>query len=151
RTDQARINFVNDDRLMKTLLLAALVPGVNSLRALNASRLAALNHGTVRSPIPGNEAGLVLQKVKDWSSQVGEIKVERETPEPTVSIQLAGVDTEAIIAAAENEDNLGNQMRMVRQILFKELEIENVDQMFLTYDFLWRNTPRECDVIYGNV
>jgi len=149
--DQARINFVNDDRLVKTLLLAALVPGVNSLRALNANRLAALNHGTIRSPIPGKEAGLVLQKVKDWSSQVGEIKVERDVPNPTISIQLSGVDTEAIIAAAEHEDNLGNQMRMVRQILFKELEIENVDQMFLSYEFLWRNTTRECDVIYGNV
>ena len=44
--DQARINFVNDDRLVKTLLLAALVPGVSSLRALNATRLAAL------SPVP---------------------------------------------------------------------------------------------------
>ena len=149
--DQARTNFVNDDRLVKTLLLAALVPGVNSLRALNANRLAALNHGTIRSPIPGKEAGLVLQKVKDWSSQVGEIKVERDVPNPTISIQLSGVDTEAIIAAAEHEDNLGNQMRMVRQILFKELEIENVDQMFLSYDFPWRNTMRECDVIYGNV
>jgi hypothetical protein len=149
--DQARINFISDDRLVKTLLLAALVPGVNSLRALNSSRLAALNHGTIRSPIPGKEAGLVLQKVKDWSSQVGEIKVERDTPNPAISIQLSGVDTEAIIAAAEHEDNLGNQMRMVRQILFRELEIENVDQMFLSYEFMWRNTTRECDVIYGNV
>jgi hypothetical protein len=149
--DQARINFVNDDRLVKTLLLAALVPGVNSLRSLNANRLAALNHGTIRSPIPGKEAGLVLQKVKDWSSQVGEIKVERDTPNPVISIQLSGVDTAAIIAAAEHEDNLGNQMRMVRHMLFKELEIENVDEMFLTYEFLWRNTTRECDVIYGNV
>ena len=35
--DLARINFVNDDRLVKTLLLAALVPGVPSLRALNPS------------------------------------------------------------------------------------------------------------------
>ena len=149
--DQGRINFVNDDRLLKTLLLSALVPGVNSLRALNAGRLAALNHGTIRSPIPGKEAGLVLQKVKDWAGQVGEIKVERDTPNPTISIQLSGVDTEAIIAAAEHEDNLGNQMRMVRQILFNELEIENVDQMFLSYEFMWRNTTRECDVIYGNV
>ncbi|MDE8345040.1 MAG: phage resistance protein [Acidocella sp.] len=149
--DQARINFINDDRLVKTLLLAALVPGVNSLRSLNASRLAALNHGTIRTPIPGREPVLVLQKVKDWASQVGEIKVERDSLNPTISIQLSGVDTEAIISAAEREDNLGNQVRMVRQIMFKELEIENVDQMFLSYEFLWRNTTRQCDVIYGNV
>jgi hypothetical protein len=31
------------------------------------------------------------------------------------------------------------------------LEIENVDQMFLSYEFPWRNTTRECDLIYGNV
>lgn len=149
--DLGRINFVNDDRLIKTLLLAALVPGVNSLRSLNANRLAALNHGTIRSPIPGKEAGTVLQKCKQWAAEVGEIKIGDEPTNPTISIQLSGVDTEAILAAATHEDNPGNQMRMVRQILFEELGIENVDQMFLSYDFTWRNTPRECDVIYGNV
>jgi len=149
--DPARINFVNDDRLIKTLLLAALVPGVNSLRSLNASRLAALNHGTIRSPIPGKEAGTVLQKCKQWAAEVGEIKIGDEPTNPTISIQLSGVDTEAILAAATHEDNPGNQMRMVRRILFQGLDIENVDQMFLSYDFPWRNTRRECDVIYGNV
>jgi hypothetical protein len=149
--DPARANFVNDDRLIKTLLLAALVQGVNSLRSLNASRLAALNHGTIRSPIPGKEAGTVLQKCKQWAAEVGEIKIGDEPTNPTISIQLSGVDTEAILAAAAHEDNPGNQMRMVRQILFRELGIENIDQMYLTYSFLWRNTSRECDVIYGNV
>ncbi|MCO6436556.1 MAG: phage resistance protein [Phycisphaerae bacterium] len=149
--DQTRINFVNDDRLIKTLLLAALVPGVNSLRALTANRLAALNHGTIRSPIPGKEAGLVLQKCKQWAAEVGEIKVESEGGNATIAIQLSGVDTEAILAAATHEDNPGNQMRMVRQILFEELEIDNADQMYLSHEFLWRNTHRECDVIYGNV
>ncbi len=149
--DQARINFVNDDRLIKTLLLAALVPGVNSLRSLTANRLTALNHGTIRSPIPGKEAGTVLQKCKTWAAEVGEIKIGDEPTNPTIAIQLSGVDTEAIVAAATHEDNPGNQMRMVRQILFEELGIANVDQMFLTYGFSWRNTARECDVIYGNV
>lgn len=75
---------------------------------------------------------------------------ERST-NPTISIQLSGVDTEAILAAASHEDNPGNQMRMVRQILFEELGIENADQMFLSHDFQWRNTARACDVIYGKV
>jgi hypothetical protein len=149
--DPARINFINDDRLLKTLLLAALVPGVNSLRLLNASRLAALNHGTIRSPIAGKEPGMVLERIKRWSSQVGEIKVEAGASNPTIAIQLSGVDTEAIVAAAQHEDNLGNQIRMVRGILFQELDIENVDQMYLTHEFLWKNTTRDCDLIYGNV
>lgn len=149
--DLARMNFVNDDRLVKTLLLAALVPGVNSLRGLTAARLAALNHGTIRSPIPGREAGTVLQKVKGWAAEVGEIKIGEDPTNPTISIQLSGVDTEAIIEAAKAEDNIGNQVRMVRQILFGALEVENDDRMFLTHDFLWRNTYRECELIYGNV
>lgn len=149
--DPARINFVNDDRLIKTLLLAALVPGVNSLRSLNASRLAALNHGTIRSPISGKEAATVLQKCKQWAAEVGEIKIGDEVTNPTISIQLSGVDTEAILAAATHEDNPGNRIRMVRQILFEELGIEKADQLFFSYDFLWMNTARECDVIYGNV
>ena len=53
---------------------------------------------------------------------MGEIKIGDEPTNPTISIQLSGVDTEAIMAAAEHEDNPGNQMRMVRQILFEELE-----------------------------
>lgn len=149
--DPARINFVNDDRLIKTLLLSALVPGVNSLRSLNASRLAALNHGTIRSPIPGKEASTVLQKCKKWAAEVGEIKIGDESGNPTISIQLSGVDTEAILEAARHEDNPDNQMRLVRQILFSELGIENLDQMFLQHNFYWRNTARACDVIYAKV
>lgn len=150
-SDIERLNFINDDRLVKTLLLAALVPGVRSLGALTASRLAALNHGTIRSPIPGKETSLVLQKCKTWSAEVGEIKIGDDATNPTISIQLTGVDTETILAAAQHEDNPGNQMRMVREILFNELGIENADLMFLSHKFLWRNTHRECDVIYGNV
>ncbi len=149
--DPQRVNFINDERLLKTLLLAALVPGVNSLRALTASRLAALNHGTIRSPIRGKEAAAVLQKCKQWAAEVGEIKIGEEPTNPTVSVQLSGVDTEAILAAASHEDNPGNQMRMIRRFLFQELGIENADQFFLSYGFTWRNTYRECEVVYGNV
>ena len=58
----------NDGRLLKTLLLGALVPAVESLKGLTAQRLAALIHGTFRSPIPGREAQDVLRKCRDWAS-----------------------------------------------------------------------------------
>lgn len=149
--DPARVSFLSDDRLMKTLLLAALVPGVPTLRNLTVSRLAALNHGTIRSPIPGKEFGLVAQKCRQWAAEVGEIKVGDDPGNPTVSIQLSGVDVEAILAAATQEDNPGNQMRLVRDILFSELGIANPDEMFITHEFTWHNTPRECDIVYNNV
>lgn len=59
--------FQNDARLLNTLLLAALVPEVPALRALTAPRLAALNHGSVVSPIAGREGSLVLNKLRDWA------------------------------------------------------------------------------------
>src|SRR6185437_8549418 len=73
--DPKRIGFRNDDRLIKTLLLAALVPQVESLRSLNAERLAALNHGTIRTPIPGREGQEVLRRCRQWAASVGEIRI----------------------------------------------------------------------------
>lgn len=52
-------------RLLKTLLLSALVPEVESLKALTGPRLAALNHGTFRSPIQGREGADILRKCRD--------------------------------------------------------------------------------------
>ncbi|MBV8554438.1 MAG: phage resistance protein, partial [Planctomycetaceae bacterium] len=63
--------FDNDDRLVKTLLLSALVPEVEPLKNLTASRLAALNHGTIKAPPGVDAARLVLNKVRAWASRVG--------------------------------------------------------------------------------
>lgn len=149
--DPVRVNFVNDDRLVKTLLMAALVPGVTALRNLTAARLAALNHGTIRSPIPGRETAAVLQRCRDWAAQVGELKISDDPVNPVISLQLSGVDTESILKAAQQEDNLGNQIRLVKAILFEELELADTDELFMDYGFSWKNTERECEFIYGNV
>ena len=77
--DPKRTAFRNDDRLVKTLLLSALVPEVESLRALNAERLAALNHGTIKTPIPGREAQEVLRRCRTWAASVGEIRIGEES------------------------------------------------------------------------
>ena len=57
-----------DDRLVKTLLLAALVPATGPLRNLDVAKLTALNHGSIASPIPGGEKGIVLAKLRAWAS-----------------------------------------------------------------------------------
>ena len=115
-------NLRNDARLLKTLLLAALVPEVESLKAMTAQRLAALNHGTFRSPIPGREAQDVLRKCRDWAAEVGEIKVTDDT-NPVISIQVTGVDIEPIIEGARSHDNPGNRRRRIREMLFEQLGI----------------------------
>lgn len=149
-SDPKRAAFRNDDRLVKTLLLSALVPEVESLRGLNAEKLAALNHGTIKTPIPGKEAAEVLRRCQLWRGSVGEIRIGEES-NPTISVQLSGVDTESIIEQARREDNPGNRIRRVRQMLFEQLGVHGEGEFEQFHEFWWRNTIRNCVVLFRNV
>ncbi len=149
---QARRLLENDARLLKTLLLAALVPEVPTLRALTAPRLAALNHGSVVSPVPGGEGGIVLQKLRGWASRVGEIRVSDDQV-PVVSLQISGVDVEPILANAAQADNDGTRRSRLQRILFDMLGIAADNtlfgaQPFYAYEHLWRGTRREVDLYF---
>jgi len=143
-------NLRNDARILKTLLLGALVPEVEPLKGLTAQRLAALNHGTFKSPIQGREAQDVLRKCRDWASEIGEIKIT-EDQNPVVSIQVTGVDIEPILRAAEANDNAGNRRKKIRESLFAELGIPDDGVLFTRYEFTWRGTRREVELLYENV
>ena len=149
--DPRRIQFRNHDRLVKTLLLSALVPEVESLRALTAEKLAALNHGSIKSPIPGKEAAEVLRLVKKWRGSVGEINIGEEA-NPTISVQLSGVDTATIIEQArQTVDNQGNRIRRVRQMLFEQLGIAGEGEFEQFHEFWWRHTKRSAAVLFRNI
>jgi hypothetical protein len=150
--DPARARALrNDARLIKTLLLSALVPEVDSLKALTAQRLAALNHGTIRSPIPGRETQDVLRKCKEWAADIGEIKVTDDS-NSLISIQVTGVDIEPIVRGpAASSDNPGNRRRRVREMLFEQLGVTDTNDLFATYAVLWRGTKREVEVLFENV
>lgn len=145
-----RVAFRNDDRLIKTLLLSALVPEVESLRALTADRLAALNHGTIKSPIPGREGQEVLRRCKAWAASVGELRIGEEA-NPIISIQLSGVDTESIIQQAAREDSQGNRIRLLRQIIFDQIGIKGENELEPYYELTWKNTKRSCTVLFRNI
>lgn len=149
--DPKRLAFRNEDRLIKTLLLSALVPEVESLRGLNAERLASLNHGTIKSPIPGRESQEVLRRCRNWAASVGEIRIGEETTNPSISVQLSGVDTETILKQAEREDNQGNRIRLIRDLVYEQLEIQGEDQLEKSHDFTWKNTKRSCVVVFTNI
>lgn len=146
------MRFRNDDRLLKTLILSALAPEVEALRALTPSRLAALNHGTVRSPIPGQESPIVLNKCRRWAAQVGEIKISEDERNPVISLHIVGIDTEGILANAQGVDNYGNRVRKLRSLLNEQLGLTEEGGLFLPrYDMLWRGTWRTCEVLFNNV
>ncbi|MCR9292939.1 MAG: hypothetical protein NXI32_09495 [bacterium] len=143
--------FENDDRLVKSMLLSSLVQGVDTLKNMTCTRLAALNHGTIRSRIPGREHQVVAQKLRTWAGICGELRVEGDPANPTVSLELEGVDTEGLIEAARVFDNPGNRQSRIRGMLFQSLGIPDQDEMFISHNFLWRGSRRSGDVLFTNV
>ena len=76
KSDRAARALRAEDRLAKTLLLSALAPEVEVLKNLTAARLAALNHGSIRTPIEGREGQEVLRRCRAWAAEI----VERRRP-----------------------------------------------------------------------
>lgn len=144
--------FVTEDRLAKTLLVAALAPGAPSLANLNAAKLAALNYGTVASFIPGQQAQQVLQYVNAWAAEFGEVHVG-DGPDPSIALVLTGVDHEAVLEQVANEDTEANRKSLIRKLLSAELGINEQNSLLATrvFNLLWRGTRREVDVVFGNV
>jgi hypothetical protein len=144
--------YRTDDRLVKTLLLAALVPSVDPLRGLTVRRLADLNHGTIKTPIPGHEKAAVLTRLRKWSPDVPELKLEGDAQDPVVSLHLTGIDVQAILDQASHVDNTGARRSKIRELIFDSLEIEDDNSLFAaTRTWIWRGSRRKADIRFGNI
>ncbi|WP_336050190.1 BREX-2 system ATPase PglY [Streptomyces sp. CA2R101] len=144
--------FVGDNRLMCTLLLSALAPGVPALRDLTIRRLGALNHGSVLSPIPGAEVGAIQTKVDEWATRFAEIKPTGTKTNPGVRLELAGVDVDSVIANANVNNNQSNRRALATRILAEELGLEVHDRMGADeLTLVWRGSNRTAEVVIGNV
>jgi len=55
------------------------------------------------------------------------------------------------LAGAAMHDNPGNRRRKIRELLFAELGIPDSNELFVHFDFTWRGTPREVEILYENV
>jgi hypothetical protein len=151
-SDHAQVRrFRTDERIIGTLVLAALAPEAETLRALTARRLAALNYGTIKVPIQGGESQLVEQRCRQWAAEVGEVKITGSGPDPVMSLQLSGVDTSAILGSAQHEDNAGNRLQKIRLLLFEEMDIAYENTFQIGHKIVWRATPREAELRFSQV
>jgi len=142
--------FVTDDRLIKTLLLAALVPHSQPFQNLTARKLVALNHGLISSPVPGMEVSVVVTKLNSWAARAGELQVGGDPHNPTVHLVLSEVDTRAILDSVSGVDNLGSRRKLIRDLLAEELDV-STDQLMQSTSLLWRGVKRRADLVFGNV
>jgi hypothetical protein len=146
--------FRAHDRLAKTLLLSAVAPRVPALKELTASRLASLNHGSIKSPLQGREAGVVLAKVKDWQRRVPEIHVSADPKNPVIRVQLSDVDYESVVENAKGEDNEGRRRELIKDLVREALGVAEANpDVFGVYQHpvVWRGSRRTVDLLFGNV
>lgn len=155
-TDPASVpaGFRGQVRIAKTLLLSAIAPNVPALKDITASRLAALNHGSIRARIAGGEARQTLAVVRDWAQRdVPEISVS-DAANPVIRVQLADVDYQSILDRVRAEDNSGRRKVLLRTLIHKALGVTaGQDDLggAVTRTLTWRGSRREVDIVFGNV
>ncbi|MFD0576158.1 phage resistance protein [Dactylosporangium darangshiense] len=145
--------FNIDDRLIKTLLLAALVPEVPALANLNAVRLHALNYGSMVSPIIGSEPPRVLKRLRDLSVYIPEIQIGEGT-DPVIRMELSEVDASVLVERVPTtEDTPGARRRLLRELVCAELGMTPPDGMFAAQQHPreWRGRRHHIDVLFANV
>jgi hypothetical protein len=144
--------FRTQDRLVKTLLLAALLGDQGPLRNMTASRLADLNHGTIRSPIAGQERSIVLTALRRWAPDVPELRIGDDPQDPSVSLQISGVDVQAILDQAAAADSTGARQGKIREMVQDALGVKQDAPMLPgSFSWTWRGSRRKVEVQFGNV
>lgn len=148
--DEPTAAFTADDRLVKTLLLAALVPQSVPFKDLTVERLVALNHGAISSPVPGQETAIATNKLRRVAAHVGELRLSTDPNNPTVTVVLSDVDTSAILATADGNDNQAARRTLLRRMVLAALELPD-DQLQATYPLVWKGLRREVAISFGNL
>jgi hypothetical protein len=149
-SDPKRKAWRTDDRILKTLLVANLVGNVPALDGLDAKRIAALNHGSITSRIPGQEGAAVLRRLREWATSVPEIRITGDEANPQITLELHGVDVEGVLVSAAEFDTHGNRVQLVRELLTDSLKLSG-DNDDLRVDLEWRGTKRRARVLIANV
>lgn len=145
--------FRNEDRLAKTLLVAALAPGAASLKNLTASKLHSLNYGSVTAFVPGAETAQTLGLVRKWAEEFGEIHVG-EGVDPVISVQLSGVDYDSILDRVRGEDSQPARRALVRKLVLEGLGLGATVGMLgqgTPFPHVWRGQKRTASIWFGNI
>jgi hypothetical protein len=139
-----------DNRLVKTLLLAALIPNSPVLKNLTITRLVALNHGTLRAPIPNTEGPVAADRLRKYAGQVGKLRVG-DGKDPSVHVVLEGVDLKPILDNARQYDIPGARKSKLRELLYTAFGFDRSDITELSFSVDWHGTSRDGSVYFGNV
>lgn len=146
--------FRLDDKLVKTLLLGALVPEVPALHNLTAAKLHALNFGSITSPIPGYENQIVLGRLQKLAADAGELHITKDSADPVISLKLSTVDFDKLLDLVPHQETGDDVLqRLVRDLVCSEMGLSGVDGTLGEISYLreWRGRKHTAHVRFGNV
>ncbi|MET9965027.1 PglY protein, partial [Streptomyces sp. NPDC006356] len=141
--------FIADERFVKTLLLAALAPDVPALKRLTGARIAALNHGSIRSRTvaPGS---MVVSRLRELQAEFGEIRADGDE-DPVFTLHLSDLDVEPLLDMVADEDRTGARRIWVRDQLWKALGLKDTGAFVCEHEIVWRGTRRTAEFVFENV
>ncbi|MGH3978538.1 MAG: PglY protein, partial [Pseudonocardiaceae bacterium] len=141
--------FRADDRFVKTLLLAALAPDVPALTRLTGARLAALNHGSIRSRTvaPGS---MVVNRLREIQAEFGELRADGDE-DPVFTLHLSDLDIEPLLDAVGEQDNLGARRIWVKDQLWSALHVRDTGEFVCEREIVWKGTRRTAEFVFANV
>ena len=145
--------FQLDDKLVKTILLGALVPDVPALHNLTAAKLHALNFGSITSPIPGYENSIVLQRLRRIQADAGELHLTKDA-DPVVSAKLHTVDFDRLLDLVPHaETSTGVRQQLIRELVSAELGLAGSEGSLgeLQHPREWRGRRHLVQIKFGNV
>ncbi|MFJ7148433.1 PglY protein [Streptomyces sp. NPDC100445] len=143
--------YRRDDRLVKTLLLAALAPNVPALARLTGGRLAALNHGTIRARV-GSAGSIAVKALRDLQAQgFGELRSEGDA-DPVFHLHLSDLDVEPLLEEVQGvADKGGHRRQWVKDHLWAAFGIKDTQAFVCEREIVWRGTKRTAEFVFGNV
>ncbi|GAB3687932.1 DUF6079 family protein [Nocardiopsis oceani] len=143
-----RSPFRRDDLLVKTLLLSALTPNVPALKDLTTGRAMALNQGIIKARHSGQDVAAATRFFQDLQAECGEVRVGAQTTNPTISLNLLRVDTEALMRSAYPAANDQALRRLFKRLLWEHFGLEQGAERT---NAVWRGTQRTVELAFGNV
>ncbi|MBQ0986001.1 PglY protein [Streptomyces sp. F63] len=144
--------FRTDERLVKTLLLASLAPNVPALTRLTGGRLAALNHGTIRTRV-GDAGSLAAKRLRELQVEFdGELRSEGDSSDPVFHLHLSDLDVEPLLEEVQGvADQLGYRRQWIKDRLWSALGIRDTQAFVCEREIVWRGTKRTAEFVFGNV
>ncbi|MER7321721.1 PglY protein [Streptomyces albidoflavus] len=145
--------FRTDDRLVKTLLLASLAPNVPALTRLTGGRLAALNHGTIRTRV-GDAGAVAVKRLQELQAEGfdGELRSEGDPADPVFHLHLSDLDVEPLLEEVQGvADQDGYRRQWIKDQLWAALGIPDTQAFVCERTVVWRGTKRTVEFVFGNV